>query len=140
MKEISKYNPFSSIIDSQKNIYRSTFETLSKSIDEMFDSSRFSSMIDMEESDNSINYYIDLPGFKTENLNVSMNNNIVSIHAERTGYRPSTVDTQFTISQWAEPESLNAQLIDGVLTLSFARKVKSSAKSEARKINVKSSV
>jgi HSP20 family molecular chaperone IbpA len=139
MKEISKYNPFASILDSQKKIYHSTFETLSKSIDEMFDRSFSSSMIDMEESDNNINYYIDLPGFKTENLNVSMNDSVVSIHAERKGYRASTIDTHFTISQSVEPESLNANLTDGVLTLSFTRKAKSSSKGETRKINVKSS-
>jgi HSP20 family molecular chaperone IbpA len=93
------------------------------------------SSVDIEQSDERVSYYIDLPGVKRENLFLTQEGNTIRIKAERKGRTQSIIETQFTIGRNCDVETLNANLSDGVLVISFRNR--GVVKSEPRQIEVK---
>lgn len=83
----------------------------------------------------SIEFFVDLPGFKLENINIQVNNSHAYISAKREDRR-GTLDynTRFYISPEYNQESIEANLDSGVLSVKFKRQ----SKPEARKIEIKS--
>lgn len=94
-----------------------------------------SSLVKMSANEDKISYYIDLPGVKKEDLSVCQEGNVIRIRGERKGRVSSVVETQFTAAKTCNLETLQADLFDGVLTISFA--TLKEERPESRRVEVK---
>jgi HSP20 family molecular chaperone IbpA len=97
------------------------------------------SIVDMQSGEGWIRYYIDVPGVKEENIQITQEGAMVNVRAERTGRNSkSNTEATFTVdSRELNLDSLNAVIADGVLTIEFTTR-KQEVKPESRKITVKS--
>ncbi len=88
----------------------------------------------------------DLPGVKEDDLEVSLHKNVLTVSGSRASEERQEGDTffvyerqygsfsrSFSLPEEANADAVSAQLVDGVLTLSIAKK----AESQPRKIAVK---
>lgn len=133
-----------------KNPLISGSSDLKKSFDDVIDDSFFGpidrvfkriadSIVETQETDGKINYYVDVPGIKKTDLTVTQEGNMIKVHGERKQRNSkSTIDTQFTISKDCDVDSLEANLADGVLTISFTKKVQQPAQPQVKQIEIKS--
>jgi len=111
-------------------------KNLGTSFSEYFDRN---SIVDITRSENTVNYLIDVPGVREENMQVEIEGNMVRVRAERTGRTSrQQTESQFTIdTRECDVSSMTAMLAEGVLTISFQTR-KPEAKPEIKKIPVKS--
>lgn len=82
--------------------------------------------IDYQTSDAGLTVSIDMPGVKESDIKVQLTDNIVNVKAERKTKQSSfLIEKSFSIPKDDyDVESLNAELKDGVLTLSLSAKPK----------------
>jgi HSP20 family molecular chaperone IbpA len=73
---------------------------------------------------------IDVPGYNEKNLSVSVDNNIVKIAGEKS--KSNKVALQYSVPSSWNVEQLEADVTDGILTLTFS-KATSSKKIEFKK-------
>lgn len=82
------------------------------------------------ETDTHVNYDICLPGVKLENIQVDVNNSVVSIYVEETSevktnnsyhHHFSGLKRTFKLPLGVSDDSVNASHLDGVLTLSYPK-------------------
>jgi HSP20 family molecular chaperone IbpA len=78
--------------------------------------------IDQEYSEGNYKLNVDVPGFKKENLKISLENNILTITGQNKD-KTRTVKKVFNIPQYIELP--DAKLEDGILTVSFKIQEKS---------------
>jgi len=100
--------------------------------------------VDISEEDDHLVVDAEMPGFKKEEIDVSIENDVLSIHAERTAEpskgRPylqerqlTRVERRFRLPCTVDPESVDAKLEGGVLHM----EMKKSEAEQVRKIAVK---
>lgn len=77
-----------------------------------------------KNEDNSYSISIDVPGVKENDINVHLSDDgIITIKGERKTTNSSySVNKSFTLPEDCDPESLKAELKDGVLTLNLSAK------------------
>ena len=101
--------------------------------------------VDINEEDDHLVVDAELPGFKNDEIDVSINDDLLSIQAERSTEpakgRPHLQERRFTrvqrtfrLPSAVDPDSIDAKLEGGVLHL----EMKKSESARARKIEVKS--
>lgn len=108
------------------------FSTVFATFEELLQNS---SIVEMTTENDKINYHIDLPGVKKDGLSVCQDGNVIRVRGERKDRVDSVVEAQFTIAKMCDVESLQADLCDGVLTVSFLKRKED--KSESKRIEVK---
>lgn len=95
----------------------------------------FQPAVDVRTDDLSIWYELDIPGVKLEDLDIHLENGVMTISGERT-FVPSPDREQrvllgrpygrfsqsFVVPDWADLEQLEARLSDGVLTISVPKR------------------
>lgn len=90
---------------------------------------------EMVTDKDSVEFFIELPGVREENIDVKIDRNHAYISAKREDRRGiSQFRTEFYIPSDYASDSVDANLDLGVLTLKFKRSVKP----EAKKIEIKS--
>jgi HSP20 family protein len=99
--------------------------------------------VNIRETENDYNLELVAPGFSKEDFRIDVDNNILTISAEkkeeekkenekqlRTEYRYQSFKRSFTLDENIDAENIAAKYLNGVLTLNLPRKteVKTSAK------------
>jgi HSP20 family protein len=119
MNMLAVWNPFVPVKRTQR---RSIFDSL-------FDDSLFENVFttfgvhQAKNEDGSISMAVDLPGMKEDDINIYLDDNVVTIKGERKTLNSTyTVDKSFTLPENCDTENLKAELKNGVLTLTLAMK------------------
>jgi HSP20 family molecular chaperone IbpA len=107
-----------------------TVKTDHKSIfDSFFDGDIFENIFQSmgvhqsKNEDGTYSMSVDVPGIKEQDINLSLDDNVVTIKGERkTATSSYKVNRSFTIPDQCDPDSLKADLKDGVLTLTLTLK------------------
>lgn len=102
--------------------------------------------VDIFESEASITLLADMPGVSPENLEIDLNEGVLTITGNSASgeanneeevfreYRPATYQRKFTLSQSVDQAKIEARLSDGVLRLELPK----AEKARPRKIQIKS--
>jgi HSP20 family molecular chaperone IbpA len=135
---LTLWNPFVPVAKSERALNRkSMFDSL---FDETFDGFFRSTGLDYKKTDDgSLVMTVDLPGVKEENINIEVStDNILTVKGERkTATSTSSVQKSLTIPEDFDPDSVKAELADGVLTLTLFAKVPKQQEAKKIKINQK---
>lgn len=76
-----------------------------------------------EESESGAQVYLDVPGFKRDEIEVECSGQSVFVKGEISRYGKSNkIDATYALSKRLDPKSCEASLEDGVLVLSFKSK------------------
>lgn len=125
-----KFNqsPFAAI----DRVFDEVFKTTMPSLPTMFDASAF--RVDISEDDKAIYIEADLPGVKKDDLKVTVEDNLLTIRAERRSetteskknfYRTERVfgslTRSFTLGENVNAEAIEAHFADGVLKLTLPK-------------------
>ena len=114
-------------------LFENMFSTLYKN-KSMFGNDTVPFVIENEK----VSYFIDLPGVKKENVEITQEGNIVKVSAERKDkHSHAHISTTFTVSYQCKMETILAKLEDGVLEISFNIKETDKPKVETKKIEIK---
>jgi len=90
-----------------------------------------------KSEDGTYSVSVDIPGIKEQDVSLSLENNIVTVKGERkTANSSYQVNKSFTLPEDCDPDTLKAELKDGVLTVSLEAKQLPEAK-EPKKIPIK---
>jgi HSP20 family molecular chaperone IbpA len=93
----------------------------------------FSPNVDIYETDSQIVVLADLPGVKSEDLNIDLRDSVLTISADVAPFENQTESAllmeyqvgkymrQFTLSETIDQQRIDAQLKDGVLRLSLPK-------------------
>ncbi len=121
-------NPFTAI----DRVFDEVFKSTMPSLPTMFDASAF--RVDISEDDKAIYIEADLPGVKKEDLKVTIEDNLLTIRAERRAettenkknfYRTERVfgsmTRSFTLGENINAEAIEAHFADGVLKLTLPK-------------------
>ena len=96
---------------------------------EDFERDSFKSDYDFIENENHYLLSIDLPGVKRSDVNLTVKDNILAIEAVRkTANTSSTFKRSFTLPEDINQEKVDSYCEDGVLSIIFAKKESSKAK------------
>jgi len=103
--------------------------------------------VDVEEDDDAITIEAELPGFKRDEVDVNVENGVLTIKAERgakqlngktklhmSERRYTRVQRAFTLPRTVDGSDVEAKLCDGILTLTL----KKTEESKPRKIEIRS--
>lgn len=112
------WNPF---VPVKRQEYKDIFKSLDSYYDNFFQSTGISQV---KNEDGSFSIDVDMPGIKESEINIQlMEDNIVTIEGSRKTKTSSyTVNKSFVLPDKCDPDSLKAELKDGVLTLTLADK------------------
>lgn len=86
----------------------------------------------IEETDKTYQLTLDVPGVKKEDINIEVNNGILTVSGERKGARACTFEKRFRLGDNVVADEIKANLTDGVLSLELAK----AEKARARKIMI----
>jgi HSP20 family protein len=103
----------------------------------------FDPSIDVHASDDELVFVCDVPGIKQEDLEVTLENHVLSIKGARNfegkdseqvmlGRAYGSFSRAFTLPEYVDDENLTARLADGVLTI----RIPKHAKAKPRKIQI----
>lgn len=129
----SLWRPFETFADDVMGFSNQMF----KSLDEMLSTNtNFGRLpIDIQMTETSIMYLIDLPGVKQEDIDISQEGYAITIRATRNiRNSQNSMETSFILSKEAKLDTLKASLADGVLTIAFDRE----KPAEVKKIRISS--
>lgn len=106
----------------------------------------FTPSFEVKENKESYLLRADLPGIEEKDLDVSLHNNVLTVSGSRTAEERKEDETyfvherqygsfsrSFSLPDEADPEAIDAELVNGVLTLRVGKK----ADSQPRKISIK---
>lgn len=98
--------------------------------------------VDMKETDTSFNVLVELPGINKSNIDVSIDNNILTISAEKREVKEENTTKSHlseitfgsfkrtvTIPKNVDSDNITAKYADGILSISLPKQVKSNSKS-----------
>ncbi len=78
-------------------------------------------MVHKDEDDNRIVYTVELPGYKEEDIKVTMENDIVTIEAKREQPYKAEINSSFTVGE-VDIDAASGNLENGILTLIFPKR------------------
>ncbi len=131
-------DPFTSMENRMNQLFRGMFESVGG------DSGLANYPVDVEEDDDQITIEAEMPGFKPEEIDVNIENGVLTIKAERstkeengkkkhlTERRYTRVQRSFSLPRTVDGSEVQASLDQGVLTLTL----KKSEESKPRRIEI----
>ncbi|HEX8637956.1 MAG TPA: Hsp20/alpha crystallin family protein [Pyrinomonadaceae bacterium] len=155
---ITKYDPFRELRGLQDEMNRLFLTNYSQrgASEEGFASGAWNPQVDIFENKDQIVLEAELPGMKPENVNISIENNVLTIHGERKFEKKDEKDNfhrversygsftrSFTLPPTVSSENANAEFENGVLRLTLAKReeakprrieIKATGSSEAKTI------
>ena len=145
---IIKYDPFREMRSLQDEVNRLFASSFSRGGNNESDLMRgaWSPQVDIFENQNEIVLEAELPGMKPEDVNISIENNVLTIHGERKFEKKDESDNfhrversygsftrSFTLPPTVSSESANAEFENGVLRLTLAKR----EEAKPRRIEIK---
>lgn len=133
MSDLTKY------IDNIREQFESVFPSSNRPWNNLMD--RFSGVEFQRAEDGSkISYYVDVPGCRSEDIQLTQEGSVISVVAERKNRTSrSKMEATWTVdSNLYDVNSLETMLSSGVLTITFNSIRKQEIKPEPRRITIKS--
>lgn len=147
---IIKYDPFRelrSLQDEMNRLFMSNYSQRGAS-EEGFSSGAWNPQVDIFENKDQIVLEAELPGMKPGDVNISIENNVLTIHGERKFEKKDEKDNfhrversygsftrSFTLPPTVSSENANAEFENGVLRLTLAKR----EEAKPRRIEIKAS-
>jgi HSP20 family protein len=141
---LTKWDPFETMNDLQEDIGH--FFNRRFSVANQAQTKAWLPYVDIHENEEAITFEVDAPGIDKNNLNISLENNVLTIKGQRQnssetkGKRYHRIEREygtftrsFSLPDTADSEKVNAEYRDGVLHVMIAKK----AAAKAKKIDVK---
>ncbi len=132
------YREFSSVQDRLNRLFNASFN---EGRDESLATSTFAPAVDVYEDEHHITLKIEVPGIEEKDIDVRIENNILSIHGERKfekeekeeNYRRierqyGSFTRTFTLPNTVDTESVSANYEKGVLKVKLAKKAEAKPK------------
>lgn len=132
---VVKYDPFRDIRTLQDEMNRLFTGTFSRSSQDEVLRGAWSPSVDIFENKNEIVLEAELPGMKAEGVNISIENNVLTLQGERRFEKKDESDNfhrveraygsftrSFTLPPTVSSENANAQFENGVLRLTLAKR------------------
>ncbi len=104
--------------------------------------------VNIAETENAFEVALAVPGLKKEDIKINLDKNVLSVAAEKKTettdenkkfskreYNYNGFSRSFTLPQAADSSKIDAEYVDGVLTLTIAKKEE--AKNQSREISLK---
>ena len=140
---------FSTLQDRVNRILRESFSP--ERPDEALTTSNFAPPVDVYEDEHNITLKIEVPGIDEKDINVSIENNTLTVHGERRFEKDEKEENfhrvermygsftrSFTLPNTVDPEQVTAHYEKGVLKIRLAKKAE--AKPKLIKVNVEKTV
>ena len=140
---------FSTLQDRMNRIFRESFTP--EPSDEALTTSNFAPPVDVYEDEHNITLKIEVPGIDENDINVSIENNTLTVHGERRFEKDEKEENfqriermygsftrSFTLPNTVDPEQVSAHYEKGVLSIRLAKKAE--AKPKLIKVNVEKTV
>lgn len=140
---IQHYRPLS-LLDELQREMSSLFHT--PAVESSFNSEEWSPAVDISEDENNFTIHADLPGVKSEDIEVTAENGVLTIKGERESHKEENKENfrrverfsgsfirRFTLPERADLDNISANTRDGVLELTIPK----SAEAKPRRIEVK---
>jgi HSP20 family protein len=138
------YREFSSVQDRLNRLFNASFN---EGRDESLSTSNFAPAVDVYEDEHNITLKIEVPGIDEKDIDVRIENNILTVHGERKfekeekeeNYRRverqyGSFTRTFTLPNTVDTETVSANYEKGVLKVKLAKKAE--AKPKQIKVNV----
>ena len=145
---VVKYDPFRdlrTLQDEMNRLFTGTFSRGGGNQDEVLRGA-WSPSVDIFENQNEIVLEAELPGMKAEDVNISIENNVLTLHGERKFEKKDESDNfhrversygsftrSFTLPPTVSSEDANAEFENGVLRLTLAKR----EEAKPRRIEIK---
>ncbi|HEY0457531.1 MAG TPA: Hsp20/alpha crystallin family protein [Pyrinomonadaceae bacterium] len=142
---IIKYDPFREMRSLQDEVNRLFASSFSRDDNDLMRGA-WSPQVDIFENRNEIVLEADLAGMKPEDVNISIENNVLTIHGERKFEKKDENDNfhrversygsftrSFTLPSMVQSENANAEFENGVLRLTLAKR----EEAKPRRIEIK---
>ena len=136
---------FSALQDRMNRIFRESFSP--EGSDEALTTSNFAPPVDVYEDEHNITLKIEVPGIDEKDINVSIENNTLTVRGERRFEKDEKEENfhrvermygsftrSFTLPNTVDPEQVSANYEKGVLKIRLA--MKAEAKPKLIKVNV----
>jgi HSP20 family protein len=143
---VIKYDPFRELRGLQDEMNRLFMNNVSRGADEGFARGAWSPSVDIFENKDQIVLEAELPGLKPEEVDISIENNVLTIHGERKFEKKDETDNfhrversygsftrSFTLPPTVSSENADAQFENGVLRLTLAKR----EEAKPRRIEIK---
>ncbi len=143
---IIKYDPFRELRSLQDEMNRLFMTNFSRPEDRELARGAWSPNVDIFENKDHLVLEAELPGLKPEDVNVSIENNVLTIHGERRFEKKDDGDNfhrveraygsftrSFTLPPTVSSENVNAMFDNGVLRLTLAKR----EEAKPRRIEIK---
>ena len=143
---IIKYDPFRELRGLQDEMSRLFLTNLSRGSEEGFASGVWNPDVDIYENKDQIILEAELPGMKAEDVNISIENNVLTLHGERKFEKKAEGDNfhrversygsftrSFTLPPTVSSEGAQAEFENGVLRLNLAKR----EEAKPRRIEIK---
>src|ERR1700720_2637918 len=147
MTVLTRWEPFREFSTLQDRMNRLFRETQGNSQDESLTTSGFAPAVDVYEDEHNVTLKIEVPGIDEKDIDVRVENNILTVHGERKiekeekeeNYRRierqyGSFSRTFTLPNTVDTESVSADYEKGVLKIKLAKKAE--AKPKQIKVNV----
>lgn len=143
---IIKYDPFRELRSLQDEMNRLFLSNVSRGDDRELARGAWSPSVDIFENKDNLVIEAELPGMKAEDVNVSIENNVLTLHGERRFEKKDEGDNfhrversygsftrSFTLPPTVSSENVNAEFENGVLKLTLAKR----EEAKPRRIEIK---
>src|SRR4028119_323375 len=143
---IVRYDPFRDIRGLQDEMNRLFSSTFSRGGDDQMTRGAWNPSVDIFENQDQIVLEAELPGLKPENVEISIENNVLTLHGERRFEKKDEGDNfhrversygsftrSFTLPPTVSSETANAEFENGVLRLTLAKR----EEAKPRRIEIK---
>ena len=130
---------FSTLQDRVNRIFRESFSP--ERPDEALTTSNFAPPVDVYEDEHNISLKIEVPGIDEKDINVSIENNTLTVHGERRFEKDEKEENfhrvermygsftrSFTLPNTVDPEQVSAHYEKGVLKIQLAKKAEAKPK------------
>ena len=145
---LTRWNPGSDLVrDRFSRLFEDAFNDMLRPFEAEDVSNRsWAPAVDIRETDEEVTLFVDLPGMKKEDVNVTLENNVLTISGERKFEREDTNDNyhriersfgsftrSFTLNQNVQTDRVEANFKDGVLLVSLPKQ----EQAKPRRISIK---
>ena len=134
-REFLAFDPFRNFEDRMKRFFGEGFDPFKKLAEENWSLATWSPTCDVFETDNEIVVKAELPEVKKEDVNVSIDNNILSIRGERKLSEETKKENyhrlersygeffrSFTLPNFVDTAKINAEFKDGMLRVTMPKR------------------
>ncbi|MCS6874533.1 MAG: Hsp20/alpha crystallin family protein [Pyrinomonadaceae bacterium] len=141
-----KYDPIREIRNLQEEMNRLFASAFSRTFDDELMSGAWTPNVDIYENKDQVVLEAELPGMKPEDVNISIENNVLTIQGERKFEKKEESDNyhrierrygsftrSFTLPPTVDTERINAEFDNGVLRLTMAKR----EEAKPRRIEIK---